>query len=338
MNIFNYYVIHIKNKKDRFENIKNMEQKLGIPIEIFYGIDGNSDDINNISKFDSNLNLKNKFDYNGIIGCYLSHFLLLKQIYNNNFNNEYSVIFEDDFDIQVNDLNDKINDAINNIDIDFDFIFLGIEGCTVGDNYKNNLYFINKTKKTWGFQGYVVKNKNIYKILKQLYNIIFEVDIQIFFKIKSGDLNGFFIHPNYINQNKDFVSLIRPSSKNKYVILLKKNCIEKSTNTVPKKVNTVPKKVNTVPKKVNTVPKKVNTVPKKLNTVPKKVNTVPKKLNTVPKKVNTVPKKVNTVPKKVNTVPKKLNIIPKKVNTVPKKLNIIPKKVNTVPKNKLYKK
>ena len=48
-------------------------------------------------------------------------------------------IFEDDFDIVTNDLHDKINEALNMIDIDIDFLFLGIEGYSVGEKYKNNL-------------------------------------------------------------------------------------------------------------------------------------------------------------------------------------------------------
>ena len=213
MSILNYYVIHMKDRKDRYDNIKIMEEKLKHPIQIFFGINGNEIKESNIIKFDKNLKIKKNFNLKGQLGCYLSHFLLLKEIYSNNFNYDYTIIFEDDFVITVNDLDEKINEAIKKIDIDIDFIFLGIEGYCVGENYKDNLYYINKNLKTWGFQGYVVKNKNIYRILQHLYEIIYEVDIQIFKIIKNNLLVSLFFYPNYVNQNKNFISTIRPHIK-----------------------------------------------------------------------------------------------------------------------------
>ena len=37
----NYYVIHTKDRKDRYDNIKKMEKQLQKPINIYFGIDGN---------------------------------------------------------------------------------------------------------------------------------------------------------------------------------------------------------------------------------------------------------------------------------------------------------
>jgi len=210
MSIFNYYVIHMKNSKDRYENIKIMEQKLKHPIQIFFGINGNNIKEPNLLNFDKKLEIKNKFRSNGQLGCYLSHFLLLKEIYLNNFNDDYTIIFEDDFEITIDDLHEKINEAISKIDIDIDFLFLGIEGYRIGEKYKDNLYFINKDLKTWGFHGYIVKNKNINRILQYLYEIIYEVDIQLFKIIKNELLIGLFIYPNYVKQNKNLISIIRP--------------------------------------------------------------------------------------------------------------------------------
>ena len=210
MNTFNYYVIHTKDRKERFNNIKHMEEKLGQHIEIFFGINGHEVKETSLGNFDKKLKLKKNFSLKGQIGCYLSHFLLLKEIYDNNYEHEYSVIFEDDFDITTENLNYKINEAINIINIDFDFLFLGIEGFSVGEHYKDNMYYINKKLKTWGFQGYVVKNKNIKRILEHLYNMYYEVDIQIFQAIKKNQLVGLFISPNYVNQNKSLISIIRP--------------------------------------------------------------------------------------------------------------------------------
>ena len=65
--------------------------------------------------------------------------------------------------------------------------------------------------KIWGFQGYIINNKNINKILPFLYNINFEIDLQIYKTIKENKLVGLFINPNYINQNFFLFSTIRPT-------------------------------------------------------------------------------------------------------------------------------
>jgi GR25 family glycosyltransferase involved in LPS biosynthesis len=228
----------MKDRTDRYDNIKIMEQKLNNPIQIFFGINGTDIKETNLLNFDKNLTITKEFKLHGQLGCYLSHFLLLKEIYSNNLNYDYTVIFEDDFEITVNDLGEKINEAINKIDIDIDFLFLGTQSYCVGKKYKDNLYYINKKIKTWGFHGYVVKNKNINRILHKLYKIIYEVDIQLFKIIKNELLVGLFIYPNYVKQNKDISSIIRPKiisptkntinyikplTKNNYIKSLTKN-------------------------------------------------------------------------------------------------------------------
>ena len=107
-NTINYYVIHMKDRQERYENIKIMEEKLKHPIEIFFGINGYEIEEKNIRVFDKNLKTGKKFSLKGQLGCYLSHFLLLKEIYTNKIECEYSVIFEDDFQIIVDDLEEKI--------------------------------------------------------------------------------------------------------------------------------------------------------------------------------------------------------------------------------------
>lgn len=256
MSFFNYYVIHMKDRIERYDNIKLMEQKLKQPIEIFFGINGNDINDTKITNFDKKLQIKKKFNLKGQLGCYLSHFLLLNEIYKKNTKYDYTVIFEDDFDIIIDDLDNKITEAIKKIDIDVDFLFLGIEGFAVGKNYKDNLYFINNNLKTWGFQGYVVKNKNINRILEHLYNIYFEVDIQLFRAIKCNLLNGLFISPNYVNQNKNLISIIRPKEKVSYkCLLLKKQVAPLINKKVHTKIN-INNTKNNINKTKNNINKK----------------------------------------------------------------------------------
>jgi GR25 family glycosyltransferase involved in LPS biosynthesis len=221
MNKFNYYVIHCKDNIQRFLNIKKMETKLEQPIEIFYGIDGNNIIDNNIKIFDKNLNLNVLFDYKTQLGCYLSHYLLTKQIEENNQHYDYTVIFEDDFEIIVDNLHDKIIKLLDSINLDFDYLFLGTEAQKPGEKYLHNVFHINKNFKIFGFQGYIIKNKNIHNILSKLKNIIYEVDIQIFKEIRMGGLTGLMVYPNYINQKKNLLSTTRPTLINKHLIYFK---------------------------------------------------------------------------------------------------------------------
>ena len=196
---YDYNVIHCINNNERFENIKKMETKLEKKINIFSGIIGKNVDLTKINMYDNNLILKYKPTYIGEIGCYLSHYMLFKNLLFSN--NDYTVIFEDDLTINVNDLDEKINNILNNIDINVDFIFLGTQSRYFGKCYKNNLFYIHERAKIWGFQGYIINNKNITKILNNIQNITCEIDIKIFSLIKQKKLFGLFVNPSYINQN-----------------------------------------------------------------------------------------------------------------------------------------
>ena len=245
MNKFNYYVIHCKDNNIRFNNIKNMEKILSQKINIFFGIKGSLIDCKKLNIYDSKIKIIKPFLYSGQLGCYLSHYLLIKSLINSEY--DYTVIFEDDFNISIPDLDYKINYLLNIIDMDFDFLFLGTQSNDYGKHYKENLFFINKTKKIWGFHGYIINNKNINKILPLLTNINLEIDIQIFNHIKNNNLIGLFVNPNYVLQNSKLVSTIRPKNFNNLLLLNKQNEINKNNiiknNNILKKNNKIKKNI-----------------------------------------------------------------------------------------------
>jgi GR25 family glycosyltransferase involved in LPS biosynthesis len=78
-NNIDYYVIHMKNKKKRHNNIIKNEKKLKHKINIFNAVNGKNIDLNNLQKYDKNLKLNCKFNNSGELGCYLSHYLLIKK-------------------------------------------------------------------------------------------------------------------------------------------------------------------------------------------------------------------------------------------------------------------
>lgn len=217
MDKYNYYVIHCKNNIKRFNNIQLMQNKLLKNINIYDAIIPKLKDQKNLSIYD--LNIKNHRDIKspGELGCYLSHYLLIKSLINSEY--EYTVIFEDDFNILIPDLDNKINDLLNIIEIEFDLLFLGTQSKVFGKHYKENIYFINNETKIWGSQGYIINNKKINKILELIKDINFEIDIEFFNHIKKNNLIGLFVNPIYISQNNKLLSTIRCSIANNTLLL-----------------------------------------------------------------------------------------------------------------------
>lgn len=230
-----YYVIHLNDAIDRFTNIKNMENILKKDINIFSAINTNTyegDLLKLIESCDNNLKLNYSPKYKGEIGCYLSHYLLYKQLLESKY--DYTIVFEDDFIIHDDNLEQTINNLLINMNnFDFDYLFLGhsnIKGIKLVDN----IYNIQNNKKVWGFHGYILNNKKIPKILNFLKNIINEIDLQIYDLIKNNDIIGYFVNPVLIRQNTfKFPSHIRITLKYNNLFLHKnKKILNKQKKSV----------------------------------------------------------------------------------------------------------
>ncbi len=202
-----YYVIHMKGNEKRYNNILMNEKKLNKKINIFDAINGKTLDLNNLSIFHPQLQLTYKYLYVGEVGCYLSHFMLLKSLLDKK--EGYTVIFEDDLKILGDDLNKKINNLLNIIDQDFDMLYLGDQTNNFKDNYKEDIYYIDPNNHLWGTHAYIVKNKNIEKIYNTLLNLDVPIDCKYEEQIKNKNINGLIIHPNLVNQSYECNSIIR---------------------------------------------------------------------------------------------------------------------------------
>jgi len=205
-----YYVIHIKNytkpqSRLRIKNIKENEEKLKQKINLFDGIDGKKIDINNLKIYHPELKNNYITEYLGEIGCYLSHFNLINNLEENE---KYSVIFEDDFFINKNDLHENILNIINKINIDFDILYLSNNYNNHGINYIDNIYFPDKNNVIYGTQAYIVKNKNKSKIINNLLNINEPIDVKFKTLIDSNKLNGLVIFPIIVYVNKNMGTLV----------------------------------------------------------------------------------------------------------------------------------
>lgn len=236
-----YYVIHVKEHIDRYENIENIKKILNKNINIFDAINGSKLNINkneiyyNLSinhGYKLDLHKNNKININYLkkiinrseIAIYLSHYLLYKQIIDvNDSNLKFSIIFEDDvmFD---DDLDSKILEILNNIDLDFDILFLGNLENNHGENYKNNIFYVNSNGLLTGTHAYIINNKNINKIYNNLFDLDIEVDNKYKYLIDNKKLIGLVIYPCIAFQNKNYKSTVnRKVYHNNILYKLKKS-------------------------------------------------------------------------------------------------------------------
>ena len=109
----------------------------------------------------------------GMIGCYLSHYAIFKQIVEDQL--PYAVIFEDDANIHPRIYSKKIQSIVEEdgtFPLDWDVILLGhwCKKCVpITNDYTNVQYF-------WGLHGYMVSQKGAQKLIELREN---EISMQI---------------------------------------------------------------------------------------------------------------------------------------------------------------
>ncbi len=176
MNIVDHiYVINLEQSKNRLNKLNNMATKAGIAIERYPAILGKELDFNFLRKH-GYLQNKKKIIFNGSLGCYMSHCLLLEKIYKEN-KYENVLILEDDCIINEN-FHQQMKELSNYLPPDFDYIMLG-SGRRKGKSY-NEKFIIPKQEnvkgQNAGLFGYIVKVRNIPNLLKLVkpikYNIL----------------------------------------------------------------------------------------------------------------------------------------------------------------------
>lgn len=196
---------------ERLKNIKEQEIINNIQINLINAVNGQF--INQYELIDKNiLNINFKelsSKRNNEIGCYLSHLKIYKSIIDSNYIHGVTVIFEDDFIIKCNNFDLKINKIIDDLkDTDFDLVFLGNTFDNIGNQYKNDIYEIDKNKESFGTFGYLINNKSANKI----YNLMNHIDLQIDEKINNLIINNkikaYVIKPNIVSHRYDFNSSI----------------------------------------------------------------------------------------------------------------------------------
>lgn len=198
------YVINLEKDIKKLESIRKVLEEQHIVFERFNAIDGNTvEDDTRITKF------CNKFCYNGIKGCALSHRTIWEKSLENRY--EHIAVFEDDV-LFNKDFNTNLQLNYYNIPNDFDIIYLGA-AFDCGDtslynrinekvrgihNIKINEHIL-KVNGCGGFYGYIISKKCIEKILNE--KISFHIDTNLTSYINKYNLKAYAFHPVLVETN-----------------------------------------------------------------------------------------------------------------------------------------
>jgi GR25 family glycosyltransferase involved in LPS biosynthesis len=196
------------------ENIKNQQSKINKKITIFDAVNGLKLDLDDLLKKNilsnySNLS-KNKNHAKRQIGCYLSHLSIYKKIKKDN-KDGYTIIFEDDFLINSDNLLEAVQKAIQTLNssyTNFDFLFLGNSTNNYGMNISDNLHYVNPNKNLYGLYGYVVNNKNIDKIINKTKKINHPIDVIIQDLSYDKIFDTYVLYPHLINHQWSYKSTV----------------------------------------------------------------------------------------------------------------------------------
>ena len=137
----------------------------------------------------------------GVIGAFLAHRALFRNLVETAPTKPGTLIFEDDVEIPA-DLYDKLAAVQNEIPADWDFIFLD-KLYTVGKPISKHVLKLDKDMtgmKNWGIWAYIVKNSSLKdKILPKMEHMLDVPDIQL---AKFADvLNMYLIQPQIVKQD-----------------------------------------------------------------------------------------------------------------------------------------
>ena len=199
------YVISLR-REDRLKNIEEQRAKINNNhLEIFDAIKGDS---LNIEKLMDD-NIISRIWENGPsykkreIGCYLSHHYIYNKIVTHHQEDDYTIIFEDDFKIESDDFLGDVNNAIKLTDGNFDILFLGNTNNNRGKLYDKNIYHVNNNESLNGTYCYMVNNKNIGKIISETEDIDMPIDLKINDLYNKNKLNVLVMYPTIVAHSSE---------------------------------------------------------------------------------------------------------------------------------------
>ncbi len=206
------YIIHMNGNKEREKNIQEQKLKMNGPfnIHIFPAVNGKKIDFKKLKKKEG----ENDNDWihtmgkrRGEVGCYLSHRNIIDKIRTNQ-SSKYSIILEDDFQVNTDDLYSSVKniiDSLNNEKKDFDMIYLGNLNHNHAEKIKDNIYELNKKQHLWGTHGYLVNHQSCDKIYNLIQKMKMPIDTIYQYLLYKDKLKGYVIYPTIINQQGESI-------------------------------------------------------------------------------------------------------------------------------------
>uniref|UniRef100_A0A6C0HY60 Glycosyl transferase family 25 domain-containing protein n=1 Tax=viral metagenome TaxID=1070528 RepID=A0A6C0HY60_9ZZZZ len=194
------YVITLGRPEKKVKNIENQQKKIPYTIEKVDAVLGDDLDIDQLVKdgqISENYAGKDQ-SRKRQIGCYMSHLKVLDIIHEKNTSAKYSIIFEDDFNISENFIEQlqKNESTINNLD--FDVLFLGnlLTG-SKGEHVSENIYGKNEV---YGTHCYLINNSNVSHIKKCMKRVDENVDLKY---TRVPELKVYIMHPSIVDQARN---------------------------------------------------------------------------------------------------------------------------------------
>jgi GR25 family glycosyltransferase involved in LPS biosynthesis len=179
--LLDMYVISLRHA-DRLKNIEKQEYKIGRPIPIVEGVKGDFINIPLLVSFGlvdpAYLDPTRTWRQKREIGCFLGHLYVIEKI---KARFGYTIVFEDDFNITDDNFYKNVLSILQTLElkkIEFDLLFLGTSSSNKGTVVLDPVYAFNKNQTLTGTYGYVVKNKNVPKILGGISVMYLAIDEQ----------------------------------------------------------------------------------------------------------------------------------------------------------------
>ena len=189
------YVISLARSQDRRERLASVMK--GIPFTLRDAVDGSNLTIEQEKLAEERVVPGTLLK--GQIGCFLSHYILWKQLYHNN--TPYTVILEDDILLKV-PLIETVNKLIKIKGFEFDILYLGHLDMHRGWHVKTlGNYSIYTCKSPLATHGYIVSLSGLEKLVRYVEEtkIKVPIDILILEKVQQGDLLCLCAHPTMID-------------------------------------------------------------------------------------------------------------------------------------------
>ena len=175
--MFETYVINLKQDVQRYVKLEKEMKKRGILTIRYDAIYGKN--IKDFTPYDKHISTYCKyFCPKSLVGCGLSHYLLLEKVYDNYRryrNTEYTLILEDDVTPLFNNVQTIENIIIDDYPTDCDILLLFCQGICGYDNSDKRV-IKNENGLIGSMAAYVIRNSSIPKFLVD--PLIFHVDAQ----------------------------------------------------------------------------------------------------------------------------------------------------------------